>query len=324
MADGSKSSYTGGGRQQHAPVRRVAGAVTSALSVEAAVVAGLKWGASRSPQDAGRSSLVISLKACAPGWEMAGPARVRSLERVEAGHGGHAAEAPGWEMAGPSPSQVRGEGGGLAWRARSRGSWMGDGRAQPESGPWRGWRPGTEGTEGTQQRLLDGRWQGPARVRSVERVEAGHGGHAAEAPGWEMAGPSPSGPWRGWRLGTEGTQQRLLDGRWQGPAQVRSLERVEARNGRHAAEAPGWEMAGPSPSQVRGEGGGLAWRARSRGSWMGDGRAQPESGPWRGWRPGTEGTQQRLLDGRWQGLARVRSVERVEAGHRGHAAEQGS
>ena len=66
-------------------------------------------------------------------------------------------------------------------------SWMGDGRAQPESGPWRGWRPGTEGM---QQRLLDGRWQGPARVRSVERVEAWHGGHAAEAPGWEMAGPA--------------------------------------------------------------------------------------------------------------------------------------
>ena len=112
------------------------------------MVAGLKQGASRSPQDAGRSSLVISLRACAPGWEMAGP----------------------------SLSQVRGEGGGRARRACSRGSWMGDGRARPESGPWRGWRPGTEVT---QQRLLDGRWQAQP-VRSVERVEAGHGGHTAK------------------------------------------------------------------------------------------------------------------------------------------------
>ena len=89
-------------------------------------MAGLKQGASRSPQDAGRSSLVISLRACAPGWEMAGP----------------------------SLSQVRGEGGGRARRACSRGSWMGDGRPSP-SGLWRGWRLGTEGTQ--QSRVVESR-----------------------------------------------------------------------------------------------------------------------------------------------------------------------
>ena len=48
----------------------------------------------------------------------------------------------------------------------------------------------------------------------MERVEARHGGHAAEAPGWEMAGPGPAGLWRGWRPGTEGTQQsRVVESR---------------------------------------------------------------------------------------------------------------
>ena len=96
MADGSKSSSMAEVAASSTLLwEEWQGLVTSALSVEEAVVAGLQRGASRSPQDAGRSGLsclAISLRACAPGW---------------------------W-MAGPSPSQVSVEGWGRARRARSR------------------------------------------------------------------------------------------------------------------------------------------------------------------------------------------------------------